>query len=129
MMSQDIILDVISKSLILHIPNEFQIIECFLCTSGKKPIDDLLNSLKSIALECLNWLLEYIQIYPRKIPRNPEVNKFYGFMRSRGAKYILDSVQNFCVKTEDLDDTLDVKRSLKLFNKVLGKYSITKLSS
>jgi len=107
-MSQDKLLEVFTKSLVIHLPKGNQIQELLFCTSGLKEMDELFNSLKSIALECFNTLLEYIQAYPR-IPREPEVNKFYSFMRSVGARFILDSVTVFCTRFEDLDGILDVR--------------------
>ena len=120
MISQGSILEVFTKVLVLYIPTEKQVPGCILSTCGNAKIDEMLNSVKTNVIECFNLVLKYMHEY-KTLPLDPNINKFYAFIRSQIAKLALDSTYRFC-KSDlvDLEQDLDVR--LPLFLKMFKTY-------
>jgi len=96
LVTKEKILETLGKILILYLPlPEVQMNQSIFCASGVQQIDDNFNNMKMSVLECFNFILDNIQCQ-RNLTNDTKINRFFGFMRSTGAKYVMDGVINFC---------------------------------
>jgi len=86
------------KTIILQIPSGKQIPECLLSTSSIVQLDKLLNSVKSGALSCFEYILKFrkdaldVNLNKNSPILDPEFNKFFMLIQGDGVKAIVQSL-------------------------------------
>lgn len=118
--NEESIVKLFSNILALQVPNNKQIQQCLMSTSGFVEIDQPLNALKTIVLKAFNRFLE--TLIAGKSLLDFTKTKFYDFIKDDGVKGILNSVFLLCKSEElNIDEILKVyyyhNFPLKKFNR------------
>ena len=98
------LVNLLSTILTLQLPTQKQLNDCLFSTSGVTGVDQILNTVKANVLTCLIRTMEYM--FVGKSSLDPQINKFYAFIREDGITGVLKSVFNYCenplVNLEDI---------------------------
>lgn len=111
------------KVLILQIPTDEQIHGCMFSTCGVRQLDQLLNNVKTMTVQCfekiLIFMVEAAKFQSKSKLLNANYNKFYYLIQTDGFKAILQSLMNLCkINYEVLEKNLSV-RVLSKINLIL----------
>ena len=105
--SNDEMIEIFSKILIIQLPTDKQLKECIISTSSIEDFDNIANEVKTLVLKCINKILTFI--IERKSILNTLQNKFYKFIKGDGIKGLLQSVFTFCkTNTFSIEEAIEV---------------------